>query len=254
MGGALGEFCEKTPAARLPDKGRFQKDMVPKLLWESHKKNLDSADQMHDAIWSTWYHMSSTDEDPQHHLCPPGVDSHCFYQRAMAQDPPPATPPSHAEHDHLPKVVAEGLKPIYKRLAVLPLLQRCMPTRGQTTNPNESIHHLLWSICPKDTFVSITQVQLACIQTVLQFNEGNLGIACILQEINLPLSPTAGHRMREHDATKEAKSKASMTKSSKAKCSKRKLDKAKTEAQKRKWEGTVYGFGLEGRTKTAKKK
>lgn len=250
MGAAVREFADETPASRLPDKGRFQKDIVPKLqnyYGSAIKSNLNSVEKMHNAVWATWYHMRSTDEKPQHDLCPPGKDSWCFVQRALAQDPP-ATPGSHhLEHDHLPEVVADGLKPIYERLGSKSLLEKC--SKGRTTNSNESIHHLLWSRCPKDKFVALTQVQLACIQTVIQFNEGAIGIARTMRDINLPLSPTAGYRMREHDATKETKSKNAMTKKSRAMRSKRKLDKGKSDAQKRKWEGTVYGYGLEGRKK-----
>jgi hypothetical protein len=130
------------------------------------------------------------------------------------------------------------------------LLARCI--KGETTNSNESIHHALWSKCPKEKFVSLSPSSACLHPDSIQFNEGHIGKACTMQNLALPVSPTAGFRMRDHDASKEAKSKAIMTKKAKAKRSKRKLDKTKTAAQKIKWEGTVYGYGLEERTKKKK--
>ena len=248
MGTALREYHQNTPAARLPDKGRFLKDMVPKLqgyYGKAIKNNLKSADEMHDAIWATWYHLSSTDDNPEHNYCPEGEESWCFFQRALAKG---EDPPSHDGHDHLPTVVAEGIKPLYERMADKELLERCV--RGQTTNPNESLHHLLWNICPKEKFVSLTQVRLACIQAIHMYNEGHIGVARVLsQSLKLPVSPEAGYRMRAIDSNREARSQDSMCAVGRKARSKRKLDASKSDGQKKKWEGTCYGYGLEGKGK-----
>nr|BDT62939.1 MAG: hypothetical protein [Trachysalambria curvirostris majanivirus] len=39
-------------------------------------------------IWQTFYHESSCDENHNHTLCPKGVTSRCFYNRAMARKKP----------------------------------------------------------------------------------------------------------------------------------------------------------------------
>ena len=41
-------------------------------------KSGKSVDSMHDAIWATYFHCSSTDADPHHSHCPEGEDSWCF--------------------------------------------------------------------------------------------------------------------------------------------------------------------------------
>lgn len=46
------------------------------------RNNIDYVDQMHSAIWATYYHEISTDSNPQHHLCPPGQKNWCRWQRA----------------------------------------------------------------------------------------------------------------------------------------------------------------------------
>lgn len=48
------------------------------------RRNCDSKDKMKEAIWTTFYHYSSTDEKPQHKKCPEGSDSWCSWQRAKA--------------------------------------------------------------------------------------------------------------------------------------------------------------------------
>jgi hypothetical protein len=53
MGTALRDFITKTPATSLPDKGRFEKEMVPKLqnyYGKAIKQNHQSVDSMHEAI------------------------------------------------------------------------------------------------------------------------------------------------------------------------------------------------------------
>jgi hypothetical protein len=86
MGGALRKFHDKTPARNLPDKGRFKRDIIPKLqgyYGKAIKNNIDSVDAMYNAIWATWYHMSSTNKNPMHEKCPLGEDSWCWCHREM---------------------------------------------------------------------------------------------------------------------------------------------------------------------------
>lgn len=37
---------------------------------------------MKKAVWATFYHKASTDDEPKHHLCPEGEKSWCGFQRA----------------------------------------------------------------------------------------------------------------------------------------------------------------------------
>ena len=45
-----------------------------KLITESKKKGA-----MTDAVFATFYHAISTDDDPQHDRCPAGAGSWCFF-------------------------------------------------------------------------------------------------------------------------------------------------------------------------------
>jgi hypothetical protein len=44
------------------------------------RENLDDVYKMANAIQASLLHVASTDENPQHHLCPKGNDSWCGYQ------------------------------------------------------------------------------------------------------------------------------------------------------------------------------
>ena len=37
--------------------------------------------KMHDAVWASFDHATSTEKKPQHDRCPVGADSWCFYQK-----------------------------------------------------------------------------------------------------------------------------------------------------------------------------
>jgi len=48
------------------------------------KRNSNSIEDMKNAVWATYYHKSSSDAKPQHHLCPTGKDSWCKWRKAEA--------------------------------------------------------------------------------------------------------------------------------------------------------------------------
>ena len=58
-------------------------------------------------VWATYFHKASTNEDPNHGMCPPGAESWCGYQKAVANgevfDHKPA----------VPKAVLDEIKGIY---------------------------------------------------------------------------------------------------------------------------------------------
>ena len=48
------------------------------------RRNVNSVENMYKEIWATLYDTSSSDESPQHHFCPEGVNSWCLWQKAKA--------------------------------------------------------------------------------------------------------------------------------------------------------------------------
>ena len=49
------------------------------------RSNLNDLEGMRNAVFATFLHAVSSDEDPHHNRCPAGASSWCFYQRAVAK-------------------------------------------------------------------------------------------------------------------------------------------------------------------------
>ena len=111
-------------------------------------------------------HYSSTEEKPRHENCPTGPKSRCSYNHDIAT----------GESTHIPiqnpfsDALYELLSPIFQRLADPAALEGCK--MGYTQNPNESLHHVLWAIAPKEQFTSSTENELALCLAVCLFNDG----------------------------------------------------------------------------------
>lgn len=124
-------------------------------------------------IWSSFFHLTSTDASPAHHFCPKGPESWCFYNKAVATNTKPV--PHEAKKLYLAKIPYEKLqyiKQVYRDLSDTHLLQRCL--MGRTQNPNESLHSKLWQKCQKIKFAGYYRVNYACQVTTLEHNFGYL--------------------------------------------------------------------------------
>lgn len=146
-------------------------------------------------ILSTYYHCSSTDENPRHSSCPEGTDSWCFYNRALATG---ETPPSHNTMKVKFRLDPESRKKIlqvYKSLTEEHLLRWCL--KGRTQNPNESFHSKIWESLPKVHFFGLKTVQYSVTSTVLHHNFGYEGAELFAEqgEINSRIL----HRLRVRD-------------------------------------------------------
>ena len=83
------------------------------------------------------YHLASSDENPQHHLSPKGIDSWCSWQKDVANKTN-----LYKHKKRLPKIVVNVIQPIYDSLADHNLVSRCLDS--YTQNPNESLNNLVW--------------------------------------------------------------------------------------------------------------
>ena len=71
------------------------------------KSNKGNVQAMEFAVWASFFHSISTNENPQHDFCPEGKESWCFYKRDQAEGRQP--------RDHrrpFPPVVVKAMKPI----------------------------------------------------------------------------------------------------------------------------------------------
>ncbi|GFV05667.1 uncharacterized protein TNCV_890761 [Trichonephila clavipes] len=65
------------------------------------------------------------------------------------------------------EVVAKIL-PVYQRIASNEILSRC--TSGKSQNANESLHSVIWSHCPKESFQSKKRLEISVVTAVSEFN------------------------------------------------------------------------------------
>ena len=126
-------------------------------------------DAMTDAVFATFYHAISTDDDPQHDRCHDGEGSWCFFKRAQATG---ETPGPHRDNIGTPlsPEVAPHVKEVYAQLGHPSLLGRCV--RGETQNANESLHSKIWGKCPKTGFVGIERLTATACSAICEFNSG----------------------------------------------------------------------------------
>ena len=124
---------------------------------------------MKNAIWATYYHQQSTDDNPQHDMCPSGENSWCPYQKALA-----TTGVENFKHNYtpLPADVMKAIQPVYEDLSKDELLERCLG--GFTQNANESLNQLIWKIAPKKLSGSKPIVEFASHVAACTFNEGEI--------------------------------------------------------------------------------
>jgi len=139
------------------------------------KRNLNDAMKMKHDIWAEYFHLMSDNENPQHGLCPEGIDSWCKFRTAEAT----AKGYDHTSHLHIAPAVMERIKPIFKDLADTNLLQRCV--HGHTQNPNESVNNIIWSRVPKNTFLTLKPLTFGIHEAVSSFNNGNVSKLLILK-------------------------------------------------------------------------
>ena len=221
-------------------KGNLTEEIIIKLTnyyRKAVKDNVPDLQEMKTAIFSSLYHCMSTNNKPQHHKCPPGKKSWCFFNRALASG---SKIPDHCMmKTKLSESVVSKILPVYQRLASDDLLSRC--TSGKTQNSNESIHSLIWKLCPKDTFVSKKRVELAAISAVSQFNMGCVASLSV-NESKMIRSPALSIA-KKRDRRRLNQSLRRDTQNYKTTYRQKKFAKKKKEEKKTEKEGITYAAG-----------
>lgn len=187
MGTRLRECKKKNPG--IGGRNKLTAKLIDKLsvyYGLAIRRNCDSKDVMKKAIWATYYHYSSTDDNAQHEFCPEGADSWCKWQKAKA-----AGTLRDFTHDYLalPKVVLNAIKPIYDDLSTDKLLERCVG--GYTQNNNESYNQLVWKMAPKTTHSGATIVEIAALLATCIFNNGTTSLLQVMHTMGIAVGQNA---------------------------------------------------------------
>lgn len=142
-------------------------------------RNLSSVKEMQAAVWAEYFHLLSSDEKPQHSLCPGTEDTWCKFRKASQNN----EAYDHTKHFHLPEGIMIHIKPVFKALADPKLLEKCV--KGKTQNVNESLNNVIWTFVPKKTFVRLNTLKFGVCEAVTYFNDGNIGKCKLFEKCSL---------------------------------------------------------------------
>eukprot|EP00112_Aurelia_sp_Birch-Aquarium-sp1_P014509 Seg314.3 transcript_id=Seg314.3/GoldUCD/mRNA.D3Y31 product="hypothetical protein" protein_id=Seg314.3/GoldUCD/D3Y31 len=187
MGTRLRSLKSRSGNAKLSDgksiggRGRLTNKLIDSLQVYYGKAimgNTESIIAMKDAVMAIWHHIQSTDEDPNHNLCPKGSSSWCGFQRDVSNGT------STYRHEHpLPVAVADEIRPTFEALSAELLLSACL--HGGTQNQNEAFNALIWQRAPKETHASLPTVEIATYLAIGIFNDGANTIMDVLEKLGL---------------------------------------------------------------------
>ncbi|XP_025154263.1 uncharacterized protein LOC112588450 [Harpegnathos saltator] len=158
------------------------------------RRNCENIEDMKKGIWVTFYHYASTNENPQHDMCPVGEDSWCEWQRDAAMDKLQSFVHS---YDSFSNVILQAIRPVYEDLSSDTLLKRCIG--GFNQNNNESYNQLIWKITPKIVPSGSTIVDIAAKISACVFNEGSSSHLAILYSMRVKLGRNSVDYCRKLD-------------------------------------------------------
>ena len=148
--------------------GRLTNNKIDQLqvyYGKATRNNTHDIQSLDNAVMAIWHHTRSSDDHPDHDLCPPGENSSCGFQRDLAKE---TTEYSHTQP--LPSAVANAIHPTFEALSDQDLLQHCI--HGGSQNHNEAINALIWQCATKETHSSLPTVELAAHLAVSHFKMG----------------------------------------------------------------------------------
>ncbi|GFW51858.1 uncharacterized protein TNCV_1187901 [Trichonephila clavipes] len=173
MGTRLRNILKMSKGIKLSDgknisrRGRLtlkEVDSIQHYYGLAIRKNLSSVEDMKRAIWAIYFHKLSTEDNPQHALCPLGEDSWCGYNRSIV------TGEFYIHKHSLPESILLKVKKVFRDLTEKDLLKKCL--HGRTQNPNESFNKCIWERIPKTVFVGIQTLKFGVMDAVICFNDG----------------------------------------------------------------------------------
>ena len=198
------------------------------------------ADGMRNAVWATLFHCMSTDEDPHHNRCPAGIESWCFYQRALAAGEEPDDHATALKHP-LAYDVAEAMLPVYRRMSDPNLLKRL--AKGKTQNPNECLHSVVWSRCPKTVFVGRQKLHGAPASAVSCFNTGASQLTDMMERMAVEVNEVTMAWVEERDRQRIVRASIRSEGQAKERRKERQEERKLERADQLQTEGQTYAAG-----------
>lgn len=208
--------------------GRLTKvriDTLQNFYGKVIRDNKGDAAAMSKATHAILKHYSSTAKNPKHENCPQGSNSWCSYNRDKALKESTHVPIK----DPLPPAVVKVIQPVFDRLgnkAFLVGSEKCL-----TQNTNESLHHVIWGMSPKEQYTSQHEAKLAVALGVMIFNNGiKSTMEKLMARLTLDVKPEMVSTWEEIDghriATSDYKASSPVKKRRKRRKNKNKKDDA----------------------------
>ncbi|GFV17383.1 uncharacterized protein TNCV_3078221 [Trichonephila clavipes] len=141
------------------------------------RKNFSSVEDIKRAIWAIYFHKLSTEDNPQHALCPLGEDSWCSYNCSIV------TGEFYIHKHSLPESILFKVKKVFRDLTEKDLLNKCL--HGRTQNPNESFNKCIWERIPKTVFVGIETLKFGVMDDVICFNVGYVSRIKVFEALSI---------------------------------------------------------------------
>ena len=143
------------------------------------RSNVGNVPGMKKAIWAIFKHRNKNHSD---------CGSWCPAVKGVGD------PDKHA----FPKYVCQAIKPVFEILSETSLLEKC--AHGGSQNPNESFHNLIWSKCPKSTFVGRFRLEIAVAEATIVYNSGELARKDVYTLLKVPMTSFLTNEMKLMDS------------------------------------------------------
>jgi hypothetical protein len=154
-------------------------DRLQNFVGVAIRQNVGKLKEMRAGVLASLFHVASSKNNNLHFPhCPTGADSWCKYNadkinKTTTYKPGPG----------LPMDVIMKVRPIFEDLSKDSELQKCL--HGKTQNANESFNGMIWDRIPKQTFVSLTQLEIGVYDAVANFNIGAKASIDILKQLDM---------------------------------------------------------------------
>ncbi|XP_057304114.1 uncharacterized protein LOC130641359 [Hydractinia symbiolongicarpus] len=213
-------------------------DVIQNFYGKSIRDNKGDAKAMSEAVWAILEHYSSSSDEPRHQRCPVGPTSWCSYNRDLCL----GTNAHKPLKNPLRPAVRETLIPLFTRLANQEFLEGVK--QCYTQNPNESLHHLIWTIVPKEQNNSPEEISLGISLGVCIFNSGiNYTLTSLFKKCSLQYTETMSNKWKAIDNERIKNAEYKNQETVKLRRKEKKRSRCKKQDAFQRQEGTQYKSG-----------
>ena len=210
-------------------------DIFQNIYGHAIRKNKGDPQAMSKAVSASLKHYCSTIDIPQHDDCPPGGDSWCSFQRDKATESTSHQPIQNPIAPAIQKII----EPVFSKFGNERFLEGCKNLAS--SNANESFHHVLWNLAPKEQYNSSLEIELAMNLSTCLFNSGFLWTyKNFLNQIGLNITDISQQLFRKIDEVRIKHSEYKLLSSTKEKRKKTRRLKNKLADSFKRVEGVQY--------------